>query len=161
MRVRNYLWMQTGDPELAEDLTQDVFVLAFRDRDQLRRPERLASWIMSIARHAALGHMRRARRTIPLASDEGTEMPIEDDAEEAPVTLQRERSMNLLRSYLSALRDKERDIIVMTYFLDMKQREIAESLEISLGSIGTTLNRALRKLQDALEQDGLTMEDLL
>lgn len=50
-RVRNYLWLLIGDPDMADDLTHEVFMLAWRDRQQLREADGFVPWVMSIARH--------------------------------------------------------------------------------------------------------------
>jgi RNA polymerase sigma-70 factor (ECF subfamily) len=168
--VRNYLWLLTRDPDLADDLTQDVFAMAIADRERLRRADRLVAWIMRTARSVGYSELRKNRRrpTLSLEDDRGGDATPLSESLESPGSgsasfermLLGERGEALQRA-LSKLKPKERDIVAMIYFLDMKQREVADALETGVGNIGTMLRRALDKLRDHLEEEGLKGEDLL
>jgi RNA polymerase sigma-70 factor (ECF subfamily) len=152
------------DPETAEDLTQDVFLMMYRDREQLRQPDRIVSWIMRIAHSVGYSSLRKSRRrqTASLDDESGyyAETLADESAADPASGLQSGAQAILLGPALEALRDKERDIVWMTYFLDLKQREIADTLDIPIGSVGTTLKRALEKLRTHFEAQGLSPEDL-
>lgn len=75
--------------------------------------------------------------------------------------LQERHRREILRQILPALRPIEKEIIIMTYFMDLKQREIADILGVTVGSIGTMLRRTLDKLRKALKDHGHRPEDLL
>jgi RNA polymerase sigma-70 factor (ECF subfamily) len=166
--TRNYLWMLTRDPELADDLVQEVFCMAFRDRQKLRDPERVVPWILRIARSIGYTELRRRHRRQEITFDDDEEsgsalsnILADDSPQSNPFELlaNDERGLHL-RQAMDQLRPKERELVAMIYFLDMKQREAAEALDITVGSVGTTLRRALEKMKAHLEQAGLSWEEL-
>jgi len=168
-QVRNFLWLMLGDADAADDLLQEVMVSAWRDRSQLRAAPAFHSWLLGIARHAGLAELRRRRRQ-PISLDQSLDAEEEgafplglEIAGQGPLPnaelVQAKRNV-VLNKAMEVLRPKEREIVMMTYYLDLKQREIADALGVPLGSVGTTLRRALEKMQEEIERQGLNFESL-
>jgi RNA polymerase sigma-70 factor (ECF subfamily) len=137
-----------GSREAAEELTQDVFVTAWRKAARFDPARgRLSTWLMAIAHNLAVDRLRRdtgvSRPTLVLV-DEVPEMP---GVDEEHVLLERDAALRAL----STISDAERRLLARAYFRGMTAREIAESDGIPLGTVKTRLRAALIKIRKANE----------
>jgi RNA polymerase sigma factor (sigma-70 family) len=162
-RLKAFCRTITRSAEIAEEVVQEVFATAWSSRSQLRDPKRLESWLFKAARRAAVrqatklsSKMERAVEDDVLAS-----FPLASDAPDARRGLLAEQSARLLEEALASLDPKRRDLLAMRYFSEMQLAEIAEALDMPLGSVGTTIARALESLRRRFESMGLRQEDLL
>jgi RNA polymerase sigma-70 factor (ECF subfamily) len=138
-----------GTREAAEELTQDVFLTAWRKAARFDPQRgRLSTWLMTIAHNLAVDRLRRetgvSRPRIVLV-DEVPEVPGED---EELHLMERDAAMRAIAS----LSDAEKRLIARTYFRGLTAREIAEADGIPLGTVKTRLRSALikvRKVNDA------------
>lgn len=179
--VYSFLVRYTGDSALAEDLTQETFLAAFRNLDRLR-PDgggragggreltSLRPWLMRVARNLAVSHYRRpSSRERPglaegerAAGDHGAGEPAAGgpgpgesaaaDPEEAAV--RRERA-EAVRRAVAALPPRYREPVLLFYAGDMTYAEIAAALGLPLGTVATRLRRALRLLARELRVSGI------
>ncbi len=138
-----------GSREAAEELTQDVFLAAWRKAARFDPSRgRLSTWLMTIAHNLAIDRLRRdtgvTRPTLVLVDQVPDEIG-NDDTE----TLLAERD-EALRA-LHVLSDGEKRLLVRTYFRGMTAREIAEADGIPLGTVKTRLRTALIKVRKANE----------
>jgi RNA polymerase sigma-70 factor, ECF subfamily len=135
-----------GSAEAAEELTQDVFLAAWRKGSRFDAERgRLSTWLMAIAHNMAvdrLRHERGAGRPPLVLVDELPEpAPGEDD----DILVQRDRA----RRALAGLSPAERQLLSQAYFYGWTAREIAEADGIPLGTVKTRLRTALIKLRKA------------
>ncbi len=135
-----------GSAEAAEELTQDVFVTAWRKAARFDATRgRLSTWLMTIAHNLAVDRLRRetgARRPTLVLVDEVPEVASAGDEE--PL-IERDAAVRALRS----LSDAERALLVRAYFGGLTAREIAEADGIPLGTVKTRLRTALIKVRRA------------
>jgi RNA polymerase sigma-70 factor (ECF subfamily) len=139
--VYRYAFRLTGAVPEAEDLVQQAFLLAHQRLDQLREPARAAGWLMAIVRNCFLKGRRRLRLEEPLLG----EVPAETE-QEFPDWVDPEH----LQLALKQLPDEARAILVLYFFEDCSYKEIAESLELPLGTVMSRLSRAKEKLRHLL-----------
>jgi RNA polymerase sigma-70 factor (ECF subfamily) len=137
-----------GSREAAEELTQDVFVTAWRKAARFDATRgRLSTWLMTIAHNLAVDRLRRetgvSRPTLVLVD----EVPDAPGLDEEGVLLERDAAMRALTS----LSDAERTLLARAYFRGLTAREIAESDGIPLGTVKTRLRAALIKVRRANE----------
>jgi RNA polymerase sigma-70 factor (ECF subfamily) len=137
-----------GTREAAEELTQDVFVTAWRKAARFDATRgRLSTWLMTIAHNLAVDRLRRetgvTRPTLVLMD----EVPDAQTAGEEDLLLERDAAMRAL----SSLSDAERTLLARAYFRGLTAREIAESDGIPLGTVKTRLRAALIKVRRANE----------
>jgi len=135
-----------GSAEAAEELTQDVFVMAWRKAARFDSTRgRLSTWLMTIAHNLAVDRLRRetgvTRPTLVLV-DEVPEAAAE--GEEDPL-IERDAAVRAL----ATLSEPERRLLARTYFAGLTAREIAEADGIQLGTVKTRLRTALIKLRRA------------
>lgn len=137
-----------GTREAAEELTQDVFVTAWRKAARFDATRgRLSTWLMTIAHNLAVDRLRRetgvTRPTLVLVD----EVPDAPGIDEEDLLLERDAAMRAL----SSLSDAERTLLALAYFRGLTAREIAESDGIPLGTVKTRLRAALIKVRRANE----------
>ena len=130
-----------GTREAAEELTQDVFVMAWRKAARFDATRgRLSTWLMTIAHNLAVD---RLRPTLVLVD----EVPEQPGADEEDLMLERDAAMRAL----SSLSDADRTLLARAYFRGLTAREIAEADGIPLGTVKTRLRAALIKVRRANE----------
>jgi RNA polymerase sigma-70 factor, ECF subfamily len=137
-----------GTREAAEELTQDVFVTAWRKAARFDATRgRLSTWLMTIAHNLAVDRLRRetgvTRPTLVLVD----EVPDAPGIDEEGVLLERDAAMRAL----SSLCEADRTLLARAYFRGLTAREIAESDGIPLGTVKTRLRAALIKVRRANE----------
>ncbi len=141
--VYRYAFRLSGTPWDAEELTQQVFLIAIENLGQLRHPEAARSWLFAILRHCFL---RGQRRWQP---QRATDMDIDLThwAEEMPEA--EAIDSESLQAALNKLPGEFRLVVLMYYFEQCSYREIAEKLALPIGTVMSRLARgkaALRKL---------------
>lgn len=137
-----------GTREAAEELTQDVFLAAWRKAARFDPSRgRLSTWLMTIAHNLAVDRLRRetgVTRPNLVLVDQVPDAPGED--EESRI-IERDEALRAIGS----LSEAEKRLIARTYFRGMTAREIAESDGIPLGTVKTRLRSALIKVRRANE----------
>ena len=140
-----YLTRRLGDRDWAEEVAQEVFLRALR-QDSLTSER---SWLFAVATNLVRDEARRTARQrahlMVLAEQERdtvVEMP--------PTTAERAQEQALARQALDGLAEKDRLALLMREE-GLNYEEIAAALELSVGSVGTTLARARRRLAETYE----------
>jgi len=135
-----------GDRGKAEDATQEAFVAVWRSaRTYDSARGRGAPWLYAVARNAITDAFRRAPSPVSELEDGPGDDPDPSDEAEAAWTAWR------VHRALEILPDHERPVIELAYWSGLSQSEIAERLEIPLGTVKTRTRSALARLADSLE----------
>jgi RNA polymerase sigma-70 factor (ECF subfamily) len=137
-----------GTRESAEELTQDVFLTAWRKGARFDPSRgRLSTWLMTIAHNLAVDRLRRetgASRPTLVFVDEVPDAP---GLDEEAVLIERDAALRAM----DTLTEAERLLISRSYFRGLTAREIAEADQIPLGTVKTRLRSAMIKLRTANE----------
>jgi RNA polymerase sigma-70 factor (ECF subfamily) len=134
-----------GSRESAEELTQDVFLAAWRKADRYDPARgRLSTWLMTIAHNMAVDRVRREAGR-PVGSSAWLDEVAERGTTEEDALLDREAA----RAILLAVSGSERRLLFLSYFRGLSAREIAEADGIPLGTVKTRLRTILIKLRRA------------
>jgi RNA polymerase sigma-70 factor, ECF subfamily len=137
-----------ADSGLVEDIAQETFLRVFRALPRFDRngPARLSTWILTIASHRSIDELRRRRLdTRPL--DTGVDLPSGDRTEEAT---ERKVLARLIQNAVETLTPEYRVTFILREVHGLEYSEIAQTLEIDLGTVKSRLNRARRRLREAL-----------
>ena len=142
-----YLTRRLGDRDWAEEVAQETFLRALRqDRIDNER-----AWLFAVAtnlvRDEARKDARRRRHLALLAERERAEGSVEQE----PTTLERAQEAAMARRAVDALAERDRLALLMREE-GLSYDEIAVALDLSPGSVGTTLSRARRRLVEVYEE---------
>ena len=142
--VFRYAYRLTGTLADAEDLSQQAFLVAQQKLFQLQEERNARAWLFAILRNCFLKGERR-RRPIPLTN-------LELSAESIPAHVPRDDEIDRerLQEALNDLPETFRVVLVMFYFEDLSYRDIAEQLELPLGTVMSRLSRAKHHLRTRL-----------
>ncbi len=138
--IRNLMRRCCGNAFLADDLSQQVFMQAWRSIDQLVDAERFAPWLKRLAINTWLQHKRR---NDPLEGAD-THTVMEDARHDTPAI-----AMDLDRA-LATLPDEVRLCIVLSYHERMTHSEIEDFTGLPLGTVKSHVRRGTQKLQELL-----------
>ncbi len=143
-QVLAYLLHRT-DPQTAQDLVQDVFVVAFRKADRV--PEPPIGWLLATARRLLANKTRGFRRQNQL---------LERIAEEAAECsdLKRAEALYVFRDLLEALSARDREVLTLTGWYGLGPTDAAEALGCTPTAYAVRLHRARQRLADELSRTG-------
>jgi RNA polymerase sigma-70 factor (ECF subfamily) len=156
------LYRLTEDAEEARDLTQETFLQAFRNIAGFRGDADLRTWLYRIAVNQARNRWRwwkrrRRDRTVSLDAPSGEDGPAlseglraNDSGDPEQQALARERERALL-SALSTLSRTYREVIVLRDIEGLSYEEVAQSLDLNIGTVKSRLSRGREELRKRLE----------
>lgn len=141
----------TEDNEVSENLLQDVFVKAWRNRASYDPSKgRVFTWLYNIARNTCIDHFRsrtyRKSKAVVLTGDMSPLDSYPETGGLLPDTIG-------LRAIVNMLRQEDKQMIELMYFKGYSQSEIAELLHIPLGTVKTRVNRAMKELRYFFKKD--------
>ncbi len=141
-----YAYRLSGSPQEAEDLTQETFCQANHKLGQLRDESRAKAWLFSILRNTYLHRVRSARQENRVPFDNLGDIP------ERPTEPLPEVDVVQLQRALGDLPETFRTPVILYYFEDFSYREIADQMEVPLGTVMSRLARAKAFLRQRLLQ---------
>ncbi len=154
------LYRMVRDRELAEDLAQETFIKALNAIESYRPEYKFSSWIFKIANNAAIDHLRRRELdTLSLEGSPHAETPdaVEatalqiGDRQESPLDAVEARELGgQIEQAIARLRPEYRSCILLRHVEGRAYEEIAEILNLPLGTVKTYIHRARNELRQAL-----------
>ncbi|MFZ6011368.1 MAG: RNA polymerase sigma factor [Bacteroidota bacterium] len=144
-RIFNFLARMTMDRELAEDLTQNVFLRIIKYRNSYREGLKFQSWIYQVARNVFSDHYQAHKNKFSDFVDVekiGDHMADRDDAEE------QDEKEKLLHRSLARLSEEQRELLILTRFQQMKYEEVAQIMDTTVANIKVKVHRAILKLRE-------------
>jgi len=144
-------YLITGIKEAAEDVLQEVFVSVWKSRHTYDPNKgKLATWLHRIAVNRC--YKEKARKTPATVSLEENEVDLPEMKRSQPddILVSKQEYDRLLKA-MDALDTKHRSVLVLRYFNDLSYQEIAEALEIPLGTVKSRLNQSLRYLKEQMK----------
>lgn len=140
-----------GSADAARDIVQDVFVQAFLKLDTFKRASAFYTWLYRIAFNTCVSHRRRRR---PMQStDRNRELAGEEPVDRTPPTdpLEQQETADQVQRALAQLSDEHRQILLLREVEGCSYEELAEILEVPVGTIRSRLHRARMQLRDELK----------
>jgi len=144
--------------EDAEDLTQDTFVRMFRALDRYDPERPFTAWLFTIATRLAIDHLRRRRiPTVSLSvaepgSTEEHTLDVEDFSPGPDVLTSNAEEEVQSRDLIDSLPEHYRIVVLLRHQQDLSYEEIAEALNLPLGTVKARIHRARALLKDLLER---------
>ena len=147
----------TGNHYDAEDISQEVFIKVFRSLKKFRRDAKMSSWLYQITVNTSIDSLRTSSSRMKKLTDQLEEGNLQKNLPESgETTNDPERSLEAamiqkqLSQVLQCVSPRERAVFVMRHYNDFKMNEIAEILNVSVGTVKSLLFRAIKKLRREL-----------
>ena len=154
------LFRMVRDRELAEDLAQETFIKALNAIESYRPEFKFSSWIFKIANNAAIDHLRRRELdTLSLDGSPHAETPEQMQATALQIGARQESPLDAVEAKelggaieqaIAQLRPEYRSCILLRHVEGRAYEEIAEILNLPLGTVKTYIHRARNELRQTL-----------
>jgi RNA polymerase sigma-70 factor, ECF subfamily len=155
-----YLRRYLGDDHLADDVFQNTFLQVFVKGDQYELGRPVKPWLYTIATNQAVDALRRNGRHPAVSLDQTVRETgdgeirslvevLESNASGPLEQVQGEERRNLVRAGVDQLPEFLRQVVILAYYQGLKYRDIAEVLEIPVGTVKSRLHAALVRLNEA------------
>ncbi len=155
-----YLRRYLGDSDLADDVFQNTFLQLYTKIHQFESGRRFRPWLYAIATNQAIDALRRQKRhqavrlTQESDADGADDLPhlltLMESHEPGPAEmLQAEERRLLVRAAVDRLPDFLRQVVILAYYQSLKYKDIAEIMDIPVGTVKSRLHTALCKLHEA------------
>jgi RNA polymerase sigma factor (sigma-70 family) len=158
--IYNLCYRMTRNPEDSRDLGQEIFIKVFSLLDRYDEEYAFSSWLFRIATNHCIDHLRRNRlRFLSLERDGGFddeegEMQIPDTGPTPEVKLQRREAVERLEEVIAELPPHYRVITLLRHDQELSYEEIAEVLDLPLGTVKARIHRARNMIQAILRARG-------
>lgn len=144
----------TKNSEDALDLSQDAFFRAFRSLNRFDTSKNFYTWFYKILRNLCINHIHRRKKIVQMVYDDDSVDAFDrlehEDKNPEEIFEENERS-RMLWAGLNKLKDSDREIILLKEFDDMSYQEIADALNIPVGSVMSRLFYARKRLLKEVE----------
>ncbi|MGD2115156.1 MAG: RNA polymerase sigma factor [Acidobacteriota bacterium] len=153
-RVRQFVaWQAGGRTERTEDLVQEIFLQVYRSLHRFAGRSRFRTWLYGTARNVCLHERRRRRRRPEPIGQEGDDRPLDAIPDLSPGIAERLAAGELRRAVrreVERLPEIHRTVLVLRDWEELAYAEIAEVLEVPVGTVRSRLHQARARLATAL-----------
>ncbi len=150
-RVRSFILASVRDQWTADDLAQETFIRVDQNLNSLKDPSKLASWVFRIAHNLCQDYFRSMKRTLSkeCALDEATDLFKEASVQKR---LEQSEMSSCVQDEIRLLPESLRSVITLFDVAELSQREIAETLGITVENVKVRLHRARKELKVLLDK---------
>lgn len=156
-KLYNMAYRMLGNREDARDMTQEAFLRAYRSLDGFREESSFSTWIFRIAKNACLDRIRKRSQVQAVSIDEPIQTEEGQVQRELPSDLgdpeeyaEQQELSAVVHSALQELTDEYRTAVVLRDLQGLSYNEIAEVMEVSLGTVKSRIYRGRQALKEVL-----------
>lgn len=148
--IWQYVRRLSDDDDAAQDIVQDIWLRVLRGIGRLRDPAKLRAWLFGIAHRTWIDTLRRKYAVVvaDLGDADRHELPDSIEADDL------EQELTAVEQELSRLPPIEREALTLFYLRELSLQEIAQALDIPVGTVKSRLHRARRMLRRELTGKG-------
>lgn len=160
-KIYNYLYRTTKLPEIAEELTYDIFTGLWTGRDLLPDIRNVNAFLSRVAYNKAMDFFRLAanrQRLQAVIASRMTHLPTASNADERLLEAETRR---ILQEAVDQLSPQRKKVFIMHRELGMTHEQIAQALSLSPETVKTTMSKALKSMRAFLQQRGVESVILL
>ncbi len=143
-----------GNPEDARDAAQEAFLSAWRGLPSFRGEAGFSTWLYRLASNAAIDQLRRNRRQREEASLDAGEMDTPDQSPGPQEAAEGSELQRAVADGLASLSEDHRRILLLREYQQLSYDEIAQTLDMDLGTVKSRISRARRALRKILLESG-------
>lgn len=149
--IFGFILRQVGDRAKAEDLFQETFLRVFNRIDSCKKPDSLKPWAFTIASNLCRNETRRqqVRRGEQVREQMNGHAGAGPDPEGSAMASETRRK---IEGALQELPDAQREVFILYHYTRLSYDEIAEALEVPVGTVKSRMNAALTRLRDLLAE---------
>jgi RNA polymerase sigma-70 factor (ECF subfamily) len=147
--VTNVSYRMCGDVQIAEEASQEAFIQAWLHLSSYRPQISLRNWLYRIAVNAATDILRREKRILPNAIED---LHLTDSGPGPEALLSQSERTALVQKAILSLPDASRAVLVLREYEEMSYHEIADTLDIPIGTVMSRLNYARKILKESLKK---------
>jgi RNA polymerase sigma-70 factor (ECF subfamily) len=155
--VYNLCYRMLGEPDLAEDAAQETFLRAFQHIRRYDEKRPFATWLLSIAAHYCIDRLRKrkfAMFSIDEEDDDGNTYELPDPSSPDPeAESMKGETRDRVQAMLKDLDETDRAAIIMRYWYDYSEAEIADSLRLTVSAVKSRLHRARKELAGLWQEE--------
>jgi RNA polymerase sigma-70 factor (ECF subfamily) len=155
-RLYNTVYRYVGHLEDAQDVVQETFLNAYQSLSNFKLESQLFTWLYRIAINTAISHKRKKRAAVSIDTARNGEAGIEpfDGSETSRPghALERAEEEKRIQDSLNRLSPEHRIVLILKDMEDLKYEEIADILEVPIGTVRSRLHRARQELRDVLNR---------
>lgn len=155
-KILNFMYRMIGERDVAEDLTQEVFLKAYEALPRFRKEAAFSTWLFRIAHNHCVNSLKRRKREIPMAAlekDPPNGNPLARLADPSPSTeqnLEQRELRAIIQEKLAELTPEHRAVLVLRDIQGLSYDEIASTLELEGGTVRSRIHRARMELKEKL-----------
>ena len=154
-QIYQLAYQLTGSHEDADDISQEVFIRAYRSIGKFRGRSKVSTWLYRIAVNLSLNHLKKeSRRAHKLLDEEILNSKIDSLISKWTSPLENVEAGELakkIREAMESLPAVERVVFILAVHQELSYKEIARTLNCPMGTVMSRLNRARRRLRDKLK----------
>jgi RNA polymerase sigma-70 factor (ECF subfamily) len=150
-KIYQFIFYRVSAKEIAEDLTEDVFLKAFTKIASLKEDVTFAGWLYQIARNKVIDHYREKKIVVALDEVENT---LEYESNIIDV-VNLEHQQKVLLKFMKELTSEQQVVLKLKFFEDLDNAEIADAIGKNEGAVRVIQHRAITKLQELISQSGV------
>ncbi len=157
-RLYNTVYRLVGSAEDAQDVVQEAFLHAYQSLDRFKGDSRFFTWLYRIAVNSAISLKRKHRAVVSIHTGRegqgGAAEPLDTSAFSQPgQTLERAEEERRIQSALSRMSPEHRAVLILKDLEDQKYEDMAQILQVPIGTIRSRLHRARLELRELLEKN--------
>lgn len=146
--IRYFIYYKSSDEEFAEDIAQDTFVKLWENRAKIDR-KTIKSYLYTIANNLMINQMKRRQLQFKFQNQKQPTQDVKD----AVYMIEMQEFDVRLQKVLAAIPEGAREVFLMNRIEDMKYREIADRLGISVKAVEKRMSKALQIIREQLNVD--------
>ena len=150
-QLRSFVRTLGVDPDWVDDLAQEVFLVAWRERDSFDSQRDLGKWLRGIARNLVRNELRKDQRRKRILHEGLSELLVRSMQSEREVANLEQYRMSALRDCVEQLAPKSRQIVAGRYSDGWKAPDLADHLGMTAGAVRQALMRIRKQLKQCIE----------
>lgn len=163
-KVCTTIFYMIRNENCVEDLAQEVFFKVYRNLPKFQEESSLYTWIYRITMNTCLDQIKREKRVtyLPLTGTtfdgEEAEWEVEDEKQNMETMVEEKWRREQLIKAIKTLPSEQRALIVLRDIQQFKYMEIADMLQLNLGTVKSKISRARQMLKETLEKEGTFLD---
>lgn len=146
--VLNVVYRMCGNSDLAEDAAQEAFIQAWLRLSSYKQKASFRSWLYRIAVNTAIDMLRKEKRILPNSIED---LNLSSSTPSPEIAAEKSERAELVREAVIKLPSASRSVLVLREYEGLSYQEIAEALEIPMGTVMSRLSYARKLLKENLE----------